>query len=127
MSASDTPKASTTAEEMIARGGFIVSRLKLDTRIVIESNVGTLYTLTVKNPSERFVEVYATDPVFKRYPPKLGIYLESWSTKLGGIVIPDWIVKDGRMLIRFRDANFLSEPVATVLLEGNGWKYEVIA
>ena len=126
MSASETPKAPATAEEMKADGGFVVSRLKPNTRIVIESNVGTLYTLTVKKPTDRLVEVYSTDPVFKRFPPKLGVYSESWSAKNGGIVIPDWIVKNGRMLIRFADANFLSEPVATALLEGDGWKYEAI-
>lgn len=106
----------------IIRSGFNVSRLKAGSVLLIESTLGTLYALNIIE--DRLVDVQGTDPLFRT--PKRGIFVESWSAKVGGTTFPDWIGKDLRMMLRFADANFLTEPVATALIEGDGWKYEAI-
>jgi hypothetical protein len=105
--------------------GFSLTTLRPGTRILIESTIGTLYELTLVHPEWRLVEVYSTDPLFRSSPPKRGHFVESWSEKSGGVKVPDWIVKGGRMLFKFADASFLSEEVASIRLEGDGWHYEL--
>jgi len=106
-----------------------LTRLKPGTKALIESTNGTLYTLTVLDPDQRLIEVYSVDPVFFPHPPKRAQFVGSQTHRAGdpaGEVFPSCVVKGARMLFKFADANFLSEPVTTARLEGTGWFYEAI-
>lgn len=102
---------------------IIVSKLKPNTTIYIESIIGTLYV--IRSCKDDLINVESSDGLFINGPPKLAVFVGSRMDKLGPN-IPDKIIKGGRMVFRFRDTFFMSEPVATALVEGDGWKYEVI-
>ena len=89
---------------------IIVSKLQPGTRLLIESNIGTIYALRVAGNG--LMEVYSTDPIFKPGPPKLGGFVGSTHDKRAPHT-PDRITKGDRMVLRFADAYFVTEPVAT--------------
>jgi len=116
-----------TTEDYIARGGFTVSRMRPDTIALIESVVGDMYTLRLVDPAANLVEFYSSEEAMRHHPPRRCYFLASWMDRAGLVSIPDWVVKDGRMLLQFSDANYLCHPVRAALLEGPNWKYEVIS
>ena len=115
-----------TPEDWIARGGFTMSKMQPGVSALIESTVGVMYTLRLVDPFTNLIEFYSTDNIFRRDPAKRCYFIASYAGSRGSIAIPDWVVKDGRMLIKFSDADFLCHPVRSALLEGPNWKYEVI-
>ena len=123
------PAEEKTAQEIKARPSFDVTRLKTGTKALIESTNGTLYTISIVTPEEGLIEVYSVDPVFQPHPPKKAKFLGSQMNRAcdpPGDVFPNLVVKGARMMFKFADANFLTEPVTTALLEGEGWHYEAI-
>lgn len=123
---SNKPAEPKTAEEAIARGGVQVSKLKPDTRLIIETSTGTMYTVSLVDEFTGLIQFYSTDPRFRTRPPVHCYFVASWMDREGKLSVPDWIVKLGRMQFRFRDGHVLTAPVIGATVEGNGWHYEVI-
>lgn len=100
-----------------------ISKLKPGTHLLIESIADTIYSLCVRENG--LLDVYSTDAMFRNDPPKRAKFIGSCHDKAAPRV-PDRITKGNRMVFEFFNAYFVSEPVLTALVEGDGWKYEAI-
>ena len=118
-------KPPTTPEEAIARGGVQVSRLKPNNRVLIDTTVGTLFTLKLLDEFSNLVEIWSTDPKFRTRQPVVCYFLCSWVDARGDLTVPDWVLRGARMQFRFRDADMLSGAVSGVTVEGTGWHYKL--
>lgn len=108
------------------KASFVVSRLAPGTIILIESVIGTLYTIQMIDPFTNLVEFYSTAEGFRHAPPKRCYFYGSWSDRRGTVVVADQIIKDSFLQLKFQDADFLTNQVKTARLEGRNWHYDVI-
>lgn len=95
-----------------------------NTRLLIETE-GNIWTLRVRNPERMEVELSGTDPRFAAKPaPVLGVFVESCdpTTKKG---TPGEVIIGQSFSVRFKDAVLVSMPIKSVLIQGDGWSYEL--
>lgn len=114
------------ANEVLPGDGFDISRLKPGTKVLVESDKGSLYSFRVINSFLKHLELISTDAAFKTSRPQMCNFAESWAEIHGGIVVPNWIVRGYYMIFRTRTIDIVSGPVKSALLEGPGWSYEAI-
>jgi hypothetical protein len=105
--------------------GLSIPLLKAGTKLVIEAGE-SLYEITVVRPEERLLLVWSTQPVLRGRAAQFAHYIESRRVT-DILALSDWILKGEKMVMRLENGHeFISEPVNSVLVEGDGWKYEAI-
>jgi len=123
----NSKKTPTTTEDLIARGGFMISKMRPDTVALIETTVGVLYTLRLVDPITNLIHFTSTDEGMRQSGPQPCHFSSSWTDRTGRIAIRDWVIKDCMFLLKFKHEGWLSHPVRSCLLEAPNWKYEVIS
>lgn len=112
-------------EEERGHDGLSIPLLKEGTKLIVEAGE-SLYEITVVQPNERLLVVWSTESLLRGPTGQFAHYIES-RLVTDIMAIPDWILKGGKMVLRLENGNlFYSEPVNSVLVEGDGWKYEAI-
>jgi hypothetical protein len=103
-----------------------LSRQKIGTKFLVETEAG-VWELTLRDPEELLVHVSSTDKNFKHAKqPILGQFVQSNCTKSKVVTFENGkLVKGWTFAIRFADATLVSRPTRAILIEGDGWKYEL--
>jgi hypothetical protein len=82
--------------------------------------------LKLKNPTDLLVEVLSTDHRFKGASrPVVGQFVESADPNVAGRFEKGKLVKGWPFSIRFADAILIAEPVQSMAIEGDDWRYEI--
>lgn len=101
-----------------------IAQVPPDTRLLIETE-GNIWAVKVLDPKHLQVEVMGTDPRFaSKSAPLLGVFVESCDpkTKEG---TPGEVIIGQSFSVRFKDAVLVSMPIKSVLIQGDGWSYEL--
>lgn len=100
--------------------GIDITKLRIGTTILVETEDERLFELTVKKPDSGVIEVSGTEPRLKL--PTLGVLTHSFDEKTS---INFWIGKYLKMMLVFRNGNYESKLVTHASLRGEDWQYEV--
>lgn len=100
---------------------FDLGRLAPHTTVILESEQGTLYTLEVL-PITNLVKVFSTDATFRDNPAIRGLFAGSKDDS-GGIW-PGVVRYGSRVVFQFKNCQFITQPIVSARIEGNGWHYE---
>jgi len=100
--------------------GIDITKQKIGTIIMVETGDGRLFEMIVRKPEEGMVEVSGTEPRL-RYPT-LGVLTHSFNEKTR---IDYWIGQYLKMMLVFKNGNYVSELVTHISLRGEGWQFEV--
>lgn len=115
-----------TREEALAalkvQPGIDITKQKEGTKIIVETN-NHLFEIKVLSPKEGLIEVSSTSPELKR--PTIGQYMRGVYVLDSAVTIDRWIGRTMQMYLRFRNGFFLSGPVVSATISGEGWKYEI--
>lgn len=101
-----------------------VSRQKVGTRLLVETTVG-VWAFKLTDPEHLLVEVMSTDKRFRSGTPIIGQLVESADPKVKKRFMKGSLVKGWPFSIRFADAVLITEPLQSLLIEGEGWSYEL--
>ena len=102
--------------------GIDLGSLKPGTIVLLETNL-CLYELKVLNPYACLVEVSSTDEGLKH--STIGQFMASIYPADPAIRLKGWIGQNLVMEIRFSNGNYLSGPIISTSLKGEGWHYDV--
>lgn len=100
---------------------MLISKLKALTKVILETDIGVLYQLTVTEPEHNLVEIFCGDPVCRIEPPRRCKVLGS---EVGHAIDP--LILPGRRLVcRFADVDAVFGPMVSCYIEGAGWNYDL--
>lgn len=102
--------------------GINITRQKIGTAIMVETDDGQLFEIIVRKPDQGVVEVSGTEPRLKQ--PTLGVLTHSFSDDKR-TQINHWIGQYLRMMLVFKNGNYKSKLVSHASLKGEGWQFEV--
>lgn len=102
--------------------GIDITKQKIGTTIMVETEDDHLFEMVVKKPEQGVVEVTGTELRLKH--PTLGCLAHS-HTDDKKTLINHWIGQYLKMMLVFRNGNYESKPVTHVSLKGEGWKFDV--
>lgn len=108
--------------ELRAQPGIDVCRLKVGTRITVETTQ-TVFELEMTVPSSGILRIFGTDPRLRSGVS--GRLLQSNYDKDGLVNIPYWIGKSLRMQFVFKNGIFSCTPALSARVIGDNWFYEV--
>jgi len=115
-----------TPEEALAalkkQPGIDITKQQAGHRILVETD-NSLFDIEVLNPAAKLIKVYGTTPALRG--TVIGQYVKGVYVLDGKVSIDNWIGRTMRMLLHFRNGDFLSGPVITATVSGPGWKYDI--
>lgn len=103
-----------------------LTRLKVGDKLLVETQAG-VWELEIRDPELLLVHVSSTDKNFKSVKqPILGQFVQSNCPTSKVVTFEDGkLIKGWTFAIRFADATLVSRPTVGILIEGDGWKYEL--
>lgn len=101
-----------------------LARQKVGTRLLVETTVG-VWAFKLTDPEKLLVEVMSTDKRFRSGTPIIGQFVESADPKIKKRFMQGSLAKGWTFCIRFADAMLVTEPVQSLMVEGEGWSYEL--
>lgn len=105
--------------------GVSIPLLREGVKLIVVADP-SIYEITIVRPFERLVFLWGQTVWFTEKRGRFAHYIESRRVS-DTLALPDWIIKGEKMVLRLENGNeFISEPVNSVLIEGDGWKYEAI-
>jgi hypothetical protein len=109
-----------------AEPGINLRLLKPDTVLILEGE-SELYELTMRYPEHGIAEVNSNNPALRE--PAYGQFMGSLRLGHPGVRL-NVIQKDWAMVLRFRNGEFLTQPILAASIsgrreDGSRWSYEV--
>lgn len=99
---------------------MLFSRLKALTKVILETDVGSLYQLVVTEPEHSIVELSCGDPACKVNSQRCRVL----GSEVGHTIEPT-LQKGRRLVLRFADVDALIGPIVSAYVEGAGWHYDL--
>lgn len=100
---------------------MLISRLKALTRIILETDTGSLYQLTVMEPEISVVQLSCYDPACRIDPPQTCQVL---GAEVGKKIAPG-IEQYRRLVVRCSDVDYVFGPIVGATVCGAGWTYDL--
>lgn len=100
---------------------MLISKLKALTRLILETDTGVLYQLTVTEPEHNVGLLTCHEPSCRIREP---VACKVLGAEVGHKIEPS-IQQNRRLVIRAGDTDYIFGPIVSVLVEGADWHYDL--